>query len=446
MRKNMPYIIQFAFLLALFLVILFQSFTKRVEMKPLNGYDKEEPDSVGLCFSTYWDGSYQRYMTEHAKRNTGFREFFIRNYNQMAYSVFHTITNDNVVEGRDREFFLRMYLNESTGKTFADTYSSIEEAKADARQNVEKTVRLVETMRQHGTQFLFVFAPSKPAVYPEKMPKYYQDHRFEFPMEEYYIELFKEYDLPHIDFLNYFRSIKDRFPYPLYTRTGTHWSEAVLPYVADSILQKLESLTGYDLPGIRYLDDNLTTEYSQQDGELEGQMNMLFPLNKPALPRPVYALDDTLGKDKPKLLVVADSYFYQLRVSCFSDAFQRWDYWVYNREVQSSHPGYHGKQLKWVFDAADVLEQADIVMAVFTSPFYYNYMCGFHESAMNLYQNGVTSDEDAIDAIIHNIYDNPEWLHALELQAEERGITIEENLQRNAQYMLWKFKEDRKKQ
>ena len=69
----------------------------------MKGFDKEESAPVALTFKTYYDGSFQDYMTEHAKRNTGFREFFIRCYNQMAYSCFGKTTNDNIVEGRNHE-------------------------------------------------------------------------------------------------------------------------------------------------------------------------------------------------------------------------------------------------------------------------------------------------------------------------------------------------------
>ena len=442
--KNQPrYIIQFSCILAVLLAVMLQSFTKVVKMEPLSGFDKEEGEPVAFNFKNYYDGSYQAYMTEHAKRNTGFREFFIRNYNQVAYSCFNKITNYHVVEGYDHELFLRSYLNEASGQIFHENFSSIEEAQTTARKNVEETVQLMNAMKQHGTDFLFIFAPSKPLIYPEKMPQEYQNHIFDFVLETYYVQLFEEYGIPYIDFLSYFKSLKNDFPYPLYTRYGTHWAESVIPFVADSILKKLESITGYDLPSIRYVDDNLTTDYSVQDAELEGQMNLLFPLKRPALPRPIYVLDDTIGKDRPKLLAIADSYFYQLRASCFVDAFERWDYWVYNREVQSSHPGYHGKQLKWVFDAANVLEDADIVMAVFTTPFLYNYMCNFTYTAMKLYQEGTTNDEDAIQAIIDNILNTPEWLEAIEKQAEEMGLSLEDNIRRNAEYVLNTYKQDR---
>ena len=441
MNKKPHFIIQFVCISAVLAAILLQSFTHIVKMNPLKGFDKEEQPPVELSFKTYYDGSYQDYLTEHAKRNTGFREFFIRNYNQVAYSCFNKITNKNIVKGRDQELYLKMYLNEATGVTFKQHFADVDEAKAEARKNVEETLRLIDTLHQHGKAFLFLFAPTKPAVYPDKLPSYYKNHLFDFSLEEYYIQLFKENHIPHIDFYHYFQDIRDTFPYPLYPRTGTHWSEATIPYVADSVLKKLAEITGYKLPSVHYIDDNLSTDYSVQDGELEASMNLLFPLNKPAIPRPVFELTDTVGTDKPNLLVVADSYFTQLRNSTFIEAFDAWEFWVYNRDVQSSNPQHQWKQLDQLLDADKVLDNADIVMAVFTAPMYYTYMFGFPQTAQNLFQNGEISEGAKLQAVIQMIKDNEDWMKAVEKQAEERGLTVEQNLRRNAIYVLEKKKQ-----
>ncbi len=441
MNKKPHFIIQFVCISAVLAAILLQSFTHIVKMNPLKGFDKEEQPPVELSFKTYYDGSYQDYLTEHAKRNTGFREFFIRNYNQVAYSCFNKITNKNIVKGHDQELYLKMYLNEATGVTFKQNFADVNEAKAEAQKNVEETLRLIDTLHQHGKAFLFVFAPTKPAVYPDKLPSYYKNHLFDFSLEEYYIQLFKENHIPHIDFYHYFQDIRDTFPYPLYPRTGTHWSEATIPYVADSVLKKLAEITGYKLPSVNYIDDNLSTDYSVQDGELEASMNLLFPLNKPAIPRPVFELTDTEGTDKPNLLVVADSYFTQLRNSTFIEAFDTWEFWVYNRDVQSSNPQHQWKQLDQLLDADKVLDNADIVMAVFTAPMYYTYMFGFPQTAQNLFQNGEISEGAKLQAVIQMIKDNEDWMKAVEKQAEERGLTVEQNLRRNAIYVLEKKKQ-----
>lgn len=418
-----------------FIALFVQEHWKPFKMKPLNGFTPvvEKPK---LTMASFASGDFQSDVEDYISDNFGFREFFIRCYNQVAYSCFGKITNSNIVKGRNQELYLTMYLNDATGKTLKQHYDDVEDAKAAARNNVEETLRLIDTLHAHHTDFLFVFAPTKPATYPEMMPRRYQEQIADFSLEEYYIELFKENDIPHIDFYHHFQSLKESFPYPLYPRTGTHWSEAVIPYVADSILKKLAEVTDYKFPTVHYINDNLTTDYSVQDGELEASMNLLFPLNKPALPRPVFELSDTVGTDKPNLLVIGDSYFTQLRLSCFVKAFNRWDYWEYNKNMLSSRPRFHWKILKEEFDAVTVLQEADIVMAVFTAPMMYNYMFGFTSTAQELLEKGYFNEEEAMETVIKMIQDNPQWYEKVVKQAEERNITIEECLNRNARYWL----------
>ena len=436
MNNKRPYIIQFVCILTMLIAIMLQGFTHVVKMKPLSSIDQVKDWNIKPTFENYLNGSYQTYLTGKAKRNTGFREFFIRNYNQVVYSCFGKSTNLHVKEGLNHELYLKMYLNEVTGKTLEEKCGSVEEAKALAQRNVEETMRLIDTLQSHGTKFLFVFAPSKTWVYPEYMPKYYHERMTDFSLEEYYIDLFKENNIPHIDFLDYFKSIKDEAPYPLYTRTGTHWAEWTIPFVADSILRKLETITDYTLPGIQIVDENLTTEYSKQDRELESSMNLLFPLDKPALPRPVFALTDAENADKPNLLIVGDSYFVQLKESPFVKAFNHWDYWMYNKDSYSSRPYYEGKHLEYMFDAAEVLEDADIVMAVFTNVFIYDYMAGFTQSAQELFEKGTMGEQETLLKTMEMIKADAKWYQAIEKQAQERGISVEENLRRNAKFVM----------
>ena len=399
------------------------------ELKPLKGFTTVTAKPV-FSFSNYAQGDYQSQCEQYIKENFGFREFCIRGYNQVAYSCFGEITNENIEEGRDHELYLKMYLDEISGKTLKKYYGDIENAKATARKNVEETLRPKDTLHRQSTALPFLVHPSKTWVYPENMPKAYRDHIIDFSLEDYYIQLFKEKHIPHIDFLSYFKSAKDTATYPLYPRTGTHWAESTIPFVADSIMKKLESITAYDLPSVKYIDENLTTDYSVQDGELEASMNLLFPLKKPAIPKPVFALTDTIGADKPNLLVIGDSYFTQLRISPFVNAFNHWDVWVYNRDVNSSRNAYNWKELKQVYEAPKILKEANIVMAIFTAPMLYNYMFGFTQTAQELYQ------KTPLQITIDEIKANPQWMQAVEKQAAERGLTVEENLQRNARYTL----------
>lgn len=436
MNNGRHHIIQFTCIMALLSAIVVQGFTGIVKMRPMSPYiDQLQVVKQDLTFEHYRDGSYQMYLAQNAWKKSGFREFFSRCYNQVAF-MFGKIANKNVKKGSHNELFLTGNLDDITGKLLTDRYGSIENAKADAQKNVKETLALIDTLHQHGTEFLFVFCPTKTAVYPEYMPKPYKDNISDFRLADYYVELFKENGIPHIDFYNYFISIKDSAPYPLYTKTGCHWAESTIPMVADSIFRKIESITDYKLPSINYVDPNLSSHYSGHDSELETHIDLLFPMHNPKLPRPVITLTDTLGKDRPSLLVVGDGYFAPLLESCFIDAFDPWDFWMYNNLSNSSRPSNKWKYLDQLFNTAETLEQADIVIALYTSNYLFNYMSGFTQTAQELFQKGVTGEQEALEIIMRRIKDDPKWMQAVEQQAQERGISVEENLIKNAKYIL----------
>ena len=434
MKKKLHFLIQFICILTVLTVILLQGFTHKVKMTPLKGYVPDEQPTK-LTFKTYYDGTYQNYLTEHAKRNSGFREVCIRSYNQCLFSLFGKSTNDNIIMGNNKEMFLKMYLDEVTGKTFKSHYTSKEAFEAEAQHNIEKTLVLMDSLRNHGTAFLFVEAPSKTWVYPEYMPQDYQDSIMSFCVQDYYTQLFEQNGIPHIDFISYFKSMKGQTEYPLYTRYGTHWAESAIPFVADSILTKIGYLIGQEMPHIICVDENSSTAYSKQDGEIESLMNLLLPLRKPALPRPIMALSDTTLR-KPNILVIADSYFVQLHESVFANCFNRCDYWKYNDEVITKKIEFLGK-VKYYPEVYKVIDEVDLVMVITTSVYAYDYMFGFCETAQNAFVDRDTeSTEKQIQNVIYRIKSAPEWLESVKHQAEEKGISLDEMLRLNALYTI----------
>lgn len=434
---NKAYILQFTLIVAACIAVVVQGFTHVVPSRPLSQYnDNAKVEQKLLSFDTYCDGAYQQYLAQNAWKNTGFREFFSRCHNQVAYSCFGKMANQNVVKGTHGMLFLKGDTEDATGQLLLSQYGSIENAKAAAQNNIEETLALIDTLHRHGTEFLFVFCPTKSAVYPEHLPKHIQEQVSDFSLEEYYIALCKANGIPHIDFYHYFQTIKDAPPCPLYTLTGSHWAESVIPFVADSLLRKIETVSGYELPSIHYIDPNPSRRYSNHDAELENSLDLLLPLCKPKIPRPTLGLQDTLAKDRPNLLVVGDGNFTQLRETCFVNAFNRWDFWLYNQISLSSRPDHDWRYFDQLSDLPETLENADIVLAVYTSSYLLNYLHGFTHSAIELYQKGRGNEQETLLMIIESIKNDPAWMQAIEQQAQERGISIEDNLMKNAQYIL----------
>ena len=441
--KNKAFLIQFVILTVACVAILVQGFTHWVPLK-LAGF-VGQPEKVQLTWKTYSEGKFQDYLSDYAKQKGGFREPCIRAYNQCLYSLYKKTTNDNIVFGENGELYLEMYLHEVTGKTLKDCYGSEDYFKSRARKDIEKTLVLIDSLRKHNTAFLFVEAPSKTWVYPEYMPQPYRDSIMPFCVQDYYTQLFEENGIPHIDFLSYFKSLKGKTEYPLYSPYGTHWAESTIPFVADSILRKIESLIGQEMPHIVCLDENLQTRYSKQDGELEDLMNLLFPLRKPALPQPIMALSDTTLR-KPNLLVIADSYFIQLQESAFADCFNRCDYWKYNDEVITKDIEFKGKVSEYL-EAYKTIDEADLIMVINTAPYAYNYMFGFCETAnLAFLDHDHQRMEKLIEETIERIKGSTEWYESIRRQAEEEHRDLDSLLRGHARYAIWMDEKQRQEQ
>jgi len=364
-------------------------------------------------------------------------DFLVRCHNQVWFSLFGKTCSPDIFKGKNGELFLKANLDEITGKMLENNFSCVEEAQKHAQHNVESTLALVDSLHRRGKTFLFIFAPTKTAVYPEWMPRNYREHIADFSLEEYYIQLFKENHIPHIDFYHYFQTYKDESPYPLYTPMGSHWAQHTMPMVADSIFRYLEALTGNPYPTVVRADNSLSTQYTVHDIELEEPLKLLFPLKRPALPEGFGILNDTVdGNERPKLLVVGDGNFTQLKLSCFKQAFSEWDFWVYNKYYQASRPNSDWGELEYYPHRYEVLDGADIVMVVVSAPYLYKYMFGFEQTAYQLWAQGPVDNEKAIELKIEEIKSVKEWYDAIVNQAEELGITVEDNLRRNAKYIL----------
>lgn len=432
--KNKCFKVLFIIFASLTILILVQGFTHIIPLK-LEGYTPENP-KVEFNFQNLKDGSYQKYLEQYSKENCGFREIFIRCYNQMLFSFFHQISNENIIEGKNHELFLRMYTEEATGKNFRENFPSIDSAQSIAEKNIEKTLLLMDSLRKNGTQVLMVFAPAKTDIYPELLPEDIRKEITRFSIRDYYIQLAQENQIPYIDFVSIFKKMAKESPYPVYTKGGTHWAQHTIPYVADTLLRKIEDVLQRNMPRIAYVDSNICTHYTGADKELEDQMNLLFPLRKQALPNPIFELKDTNANTKPKLLVVGDSYFVALQNSCFWNCFSQVDYWKYNREIYSSNPNYYG-EVQFFPAKYKVVSEADLVLFIFTTVSAYNYLYGFCETAFQALQNRNSNfSEEHILYTIQRIKNDPKWFKSVKEQAKEKNKSIEEMLLENALYVL----------
>lgn len=422
----------FLLFMGLLLLPLILQITHIPPIRKLEGYT-QPIEKVAPSMKNLLNGSYQQYLDEAAVAHFGGRGFYIRCYNQFMYSVFHKITNNNIIIGKNGEMFLKQYTDDVSGVTLREKFGTADSAKRVAKQNVIRTLELIDSLKAHDIAFLVVLAPSKTAIYPEWLPDSIPPD--DFVLQHEYAALFKEYNIPHIDFIPVFNSLKNKEKYPLYTKYGTHWCLGTMPFVTDTLLRAIEGVLNSPMPHIQLIDSNITRRYAPSDRELESTCNLMFPLSHPKMPWPKYALCHIPHNyQKPNLLVIADSYFTQLSDCPFSEAFSNVDFWMYN-EISFSKISKRDKKVVYI-NKYEAITDADVVMVMFTTMFAYDYMFGFVEDALETFAKGKDYDpEEEINRIIQRIKSDPEWLQKVEKQAKKEHISLEENLRRNAEYI-----------
>lgn len=401
----------------------------------LNGFTKPiQP--VELTYANYRNFKFQDYCKKKAEEKLGFKSLLVRSYNQVLFSLFGEISNDDIVIGKDGHLFHKQYTDEYTGVTLKKKYGTIEKAKIAAMENVQETLRLIDTLKQRNIPVLIVLAPSKTAIYPEYLPDHIRDNASPFSLINYYASLYKQNGIPHIDFTPIFKEMKKNTSYPLYTRYGTHWDASTIPFVADTLLRKISEISGFDLHAIQYLDSNYSRRYVLgSDKELDLLSNLLFPMSREKIPNPIFKLKPSQGTRKPKLLIVGDSYYTQLKGTCFKDAFEVVDYWKYNEDAYSTEPKNTGKVD--IINRYQILSEVDVVVVMYTSVFAYEYLFGFANTVQQTLAHGDQYDlETAIQKIIKTIKSDPVWFKSVKKQAKERHVSIEQSLRDNAKYVL----------
>lgn len=433
MKRLSLYTVLFVLIMVTLCLPLVQHVTGLFHTKPLEGFTAPvEP--VKLNVKSFREGTYQAYAQRYLQQHFGFRNFYIRSYNQWMYSCFRQTTNDNVVKGENGEFYLRQYTDVYTGKKLRETYGTVDSARVAMRHNVEETCRIIDSLRRFGTDVIVVLAPSKPLIYPECLPKEIRQAHCPFSIQEEYAELYTQAGVEHINFVPLFRRLKQESSYPVYTRFGTHWAYATMPFVADTILQKIASVKHYPMPHVVYGDSNFSYRYKGSDREIEGQLNLLFPLRHGKIPMPEYSFQEDRAYRKPNLLVVGDSYFTQLRNTGFEKAFNQVDYWKYNDEAISSISERNGKVT--LVNRYEIISQADVILLVFTDIHAYDYLFSFLKTAERTMEDGPDHDpQKAISKIVDAIKASPEWYEKVRKQAEEKNISLEECLWGNAEWV-----------
>lgn len=396
-----------------------------IHEKPLDG-DFVIPSRPGFNTAGWIEGIFQENFESWADFNIGFHNTLFRLANQVDYSLFGKTRNDDIIRGKDNYFFEYDYIRAHSGIDYI------------GEKYLDRFIRRLKFLqnklkRDHNTDLIFVFEPGKASFLPEMIPDEYQFADSTMTNYKKMVELCEEHDLTFLDLNRFFLSLKGTTPYPLFNRYGTHWTLYGMSLAVDSLIRFIEDVRDIDLPDYHVSRYDREARSRKPDYDIGSTLNLLFRLPETdTLAYPVFEFDNNNVQNKPKLLVVGDSFFWNIYntwipFTLFSDA----HFWYFNSFVfpETYKDTLSSKSL----DLREQLETNDVILVMITERFLYKLVWGFADDAFELY--APLSHYDTMRYTLHRILTYDTWFDQILGKAETSGSTLAQTLEREVRYI-----------
>lgn len=414
-------------LIALFfgLMIYFQ-WRPYSKLEPLKGAIVTEQDT-GFSSATWLNEDFQHRKEKYLNENFGFRSSLVRLHNQIQFSAFDVAFANGVVVGKNNFLYEVNYIRAVTGQDFIGEDS--------IQKSVHRMKRVAELLNNDGIKMIVVLAPGKGSFYPEYIPD-----RFGKPVETTNYSVYRKAllnsGIPFIDFNYWFRAMKDTSSYPLFPKTGIHWSQYGVVLAVDSLTHYIEQITHTDLPDMEVTGIEYGNSIHQDDKDIEDGMNLLFkiPKYKLAYPQLVFHGD---GKTKIPSLTVADSYYWQIYGSGLAgQIFDPAQFWYYFERCYMT--GVNGDWAVSTINIPQELRKQKVVLLLSTDANLSRFDYGFSAAVLKTYTDVTTPEEmqERIRIKINAILNTPEWLKEVELKAKEKHLPLDSMLYLDAQWVV----------
>ena len=434
MKGGIKHIILSIIVVSLFLPLLQESFHLS-KIRPLSG-DYVPADNMPATWKTWFNGEFQVNKEKFLQDHFGYHNTYIRLHNQLYFYLFKKAKANGVIIGKHNYLYEQKYIDAYYGSDFIGVDS--------IRKKMWMTHLLADTLQKMNKTFLVIFAPAKGSYYPEYIP----DHKKAMKgitNAEVYKRFAREMQVPHIDFHTWFMQQKERSAYPLMARYGIHWSQYGAMLAADSIIKTIEKARNIDIANLYWNKINIE-KARDTDIDIEKGMNLLFTLEPEQMAYPEIFFEDTMGKAQPSVLVIGDSFYWQIFGVGISNIFKQSDFWYY---FKSAHNPKFAKTKKMEeVDVVSEINQHEVIMILSTETHLPNFGWNFIETLFKHYYGNRTQQPAdphylyEIEMMKKSIAADKEWMKLVIEKARQRSIPIDSMLYLDAK---WSVDENRKK-
>jgi hypothetical protein len=277
-----------------------------------------------------------------------------------------------------------------------------------------------------------VLEPGKASFYPEYIPSMYTDQKTGPSTYELYRQKATGLGIDFIDLQQYFLIMKPGSEYPLFPRYGTHWSVFGMRFAEDSLLRLIEKRRTITLTEVRVNSMETSTKPRDTDDDVIRTMNLLFQLKGEKLASPVYSFDTAHPGDKPMVLVVADSYYWNIfNTGIPKYIFANQAFWYFNTAVYPDN--YYEPTYTRDLDLRNEVEKQDVIFLMVTERFIHKFDWTFIDKLYALYTPAWL--KDPVYDNINMIMETESWYTDLIIKAEKKDTTLENVLYEEGKYL-----------
>ena len=387
------------------------------------------PSNATFSKSDWIEGLYQEKKEAYLNAEFSLRDLFVRLNNQIAFSLFSKAKANGVIIGKENYLYEKSYIDAYFGRDYIGNDSILHIA--------DKLKYVSDTLRKLNKQIIVVLAPGKASFYPEYIPDNLVSHK-ETTNYDGLSAGFKKNNINVIDFYKWFNANRATSKYPLYSKQGVHWSTYGVALAGDSLIKYIEYIRNIDLPDFS-IDKVLVDNAYGDDIDIYEGMNILSNIEGFKMGYPQMKASDTNGKTKPKVLVIADSYYWGMSNMGISTCFENGHFWYYNKQV---YPESATKEtLTETQDFKTVVDNNDVMIILSTEANLKNIGWGFIDRAYYHFKGQTVrlySQEylERVKKMVEYIRNDPQWFKDAKKRSEGKTISLDSCLVLEAMWFI----------
>lgn len=318
----------FFFLWLIIVLPLLQYHFHFIESGKLMGVDVVH-NNVKFSIAKWWGGAYQKQKEEYLNDSIGFRPDLVRLNNQLDFWMFKKLHAGDVFVGPGNFLSSKMHTDEYFGITQLQP--------DDIRDKLIKFKMVQDTMQRIGKTLIFGIAPSKPYLYPDKIPRcLYPNETHKTNNYSMFKRMSDSLKINQVDFNGWFMAMRDTSSGILMSKQGIHWSIYGSLLAADSLIKYIERERKIKMPELQITKMNYTTKYQGKDDDLGQISNLVFPLATENMNYPDYHYASDGATSKPKTIYIGDSFLWLWKDDGLMDnTNEDYEFWSYFNDIRT---------------------------------------------------------------------------------------------------------------